>query len=236
MQSRICARLSEHESIITHAQEVGGATIMAAAATPSSSATQGHESGSDSGKGRPRHPIDQEQLRFLRSLHFSWEDIAAMLGTSAKTVQRRAKEWNITTFSEISDSDLDQIVSSILAQFPCAGEVMLRGHLQSLQVQTQRQRLRTSIRRITVEEGRGNPPIHHRTYSVPGTNALWHVDGNHKLIRWRLVIHGGIDGFSRLITYLQCSNNNRCDTVTECFISATREYGVPSHVRSDRGG
>ena len=37
---------------------------------------------------------------------------------------------------------------------------------------------------------------------------MWHVDGNQKLIRYRLVIHGGIDGFLRLITYLKCSNNN----------------------------
>ena len=123
---------------------------------------------------------------------------------------------------QVSDSDLDHIVASIFAQFPRAGEVMLRGHLQSLQVHVQREGLRSAIRRITGEEGRGNPPIHRRTYSVPGPNALWHVDGNHKLIRWRLVIHGGIDGFSRLITYLHCSNNNRSDTVTECLFQLHR--------------
>ena len=60
-----------------------------------------------------------------------------------------------------------------------------------------------------------------RAYSVPGPNALWHVDGNHKMIKWRLVIHGGIDGF---------------DTVTACFLRATEEYGIPSRVRSDHGG
>ena len=26
-----------------------------------------------------------------------------------------------------------------------------------------------------------------------------HLDGNHKLISWRIVIHGGIDGFSRAV-------------------------------------
>ena len=55
------------------------------------------------------------------------------------------------------------------------------------------------------------------------------------MIKWRLVIHGGIDGFSHLITYLHCSNNNRADTVTEQFIGATCQYGVPSRVRSDHG-
>ena len=74
------------------------------------------------------------------------------------------------------------------------------------------------------------------SYSIPGPNALWHIDGHHSLIRWRIVVHGGIDGFSRLITYLHCSTNNRADTVFTLFQEAIAKYGVPSRVRSDRGG
>ena len=33
--------------------------------------------------------------------------------------------------------------------------------------------------------------VQRRKYSVYGPNALWHIDGQHGLIRWRLVIHGG---------------------------------------------
>lgn len=39
-----------------------------------------------------------------------------------------------------------------------------------------------------------------------------------------------------LITYLKCSNKNRAETVTEYFIRASHEYGVPSRVCSNRGG
>ena len=28
------------------------------------------------------------------------------------------------------------------------------------------------------------------------------------VLRWNLIIHGGIDGHTRLIVYLKCSNNN----------------------------
>jgi len=28
------------------------------------------------------------------------------------------------------------------------------------------------------------------------------ADGHHKLIRWKLVVHAGIDGFSRLIVFI----------------------------------
>ena len=61
------------------------------------------------------------------------------------------------------------------------------------------------------------------------------VDGHHKLIRWRMVTHGAIDGFSRLILYLQCSTNNRASTVYDLFLSAVGQYGLPSRVRSDQG-
>ena len=51
-----------------------------------------------------------------------------------------------------------------------------------------------------------------------------------------MVIHGAIDGFSRVITFLKCSNNNTSSTVLESFVDATRQYGIPSRLRTDRGG
>ena len=65
---------------------------------------------------------------------------------------------------------------------------------------------------------------------------LTHSDGNHKLIRWKFVVHGGIDGYSRMIVYLRCSTNNRSSTVYDSFLTAVRHYGLPSRVRSDQGG
>ena len=54
--------------------------------------------------------------------------------------------------------------------------------------------------------------------------------------RWKLVIHGGVDGFSRIPVYLRCSGNNQACTVLECFREAVAVYGLPSRVRSDEGG
>ena len=56
------------------------------------------------------------------------------------------------------------------------------------------------------------------------------------LIFWRLVIHGGIDGYTRIPVFLKCNQNNRAETVLSCFLDAVREYGLPSRVRSDKGG
>ena len=54
--------------------------------------------------------------------------------------------------------------------------------------------------------------------------------------RWRLVVHGGVDGYSRLVVYVKCSDNNTAATVFQCFTEAVLSYGLPSRVRSDRGG
>ena len=35
------------------------------------------------------------------------------------------------------------------------------------------------------------------------------------LFRWGLIIHGGIDGYSRLMVFLRLSSNNRAETVVE---------------------
>lgn len=48
--------------------------------------------------------------------------------------------------------------------------------------------------------------------------------------------HGGIDGHTRLIVYLKCSNNNSAETVFQCFQEAVDRHGLPSRVRADRGG
>ena len=63
-----------------------------------------------------------------------------------------------------------------------------------------------------------------------------HIDGHHKLIRWRVVVHGGVDGFSRLPVYLQASTNNTAETVLQCFLNAVSSNGLPSRVRCDKGG
>ena len=50
-----------------------------------------------------------------------------------------------------------------------------------------------------------------------------------------MVTHGAIDGFSRLVLFLQCSTNNRASTVYDLFLGAVGQYGLPSRVRTDQG-
>ena len=71
----------------------------------------------------------------------------------------------------------------------------------------------------------------HSVKDIPCGIPQWRV-----LIRWRLVIHGGIDGYSRLIVYLRCSANNRAQTVLSHFQKGVDTFGLPLRVCSDYGG
>ena len=62
-----------------------------------------------------------------------------------------------------------------------------------------------------------------------------HLDGHHKLIRWRMVIHGAVDGFSRPVVFLRCGTDNEAVTVLELFEEATKKFNMPHRIRCDHG-
>ncbi|CAL9694243.1 unnamed protein product [Knipowitschia caucasica] len=74
-----------------------------------------------------------------------------------------------------------------------------------------------------------------RTYHVQRPLSLVHIDTNHKLIRYNIVIFGAIDGFSRKIMYLEPATNNRSSTALLFFQQAVEKFDWPSRVRGDEG-
>ncbi|KAJ8032365.1 P2X purinoceptor 7 [Holothuria leucospilota] len=106
---------------------------------------------------------------------------------------------------------------------------MIAGALDSMGLRI-RQALRGGMHRIDQEriERRRRHGLHRREYRVAGPNALWHIDGNHKLIRWRFVIHGEIDGFSRLPVFLDCHTDNKASSMMASFrmsLECLRKFG-----------
>jgi len=141
-------------------------------------------------RGRPKYAIKQEQLLFLRELRLTWTTIAAMFGVSRCTMYNIRSEFGLvgteyTVFSEISDEDLKTAVSDIKQIMPDIGQAMLKGVLSSRGIEIPTVRLRECLTELDPINTalRWVGPISRRVYSVPHPNALWHMDGNHKLIR-----------------------------------------------------
>ena len=192
--------------------------------------------------GRPRFIITRQQISYLREFSFKWTEIADLLGVSISTLNRHRSSLGLGSdatprFTAIPDADLDALVKEIVRQLPFSGIRMVQGEIEGRGIHVQRERVRASLHRVDSLNIRARLQhvVARRQYRVPGPNSLWHIDGNHKLIRWKFVVHGGIDGFSRLCVYLACATNNRADTVKGRFLSATEEFGWPSRVRSDHG-
>ena len=196
-----------------------------------------------SGPGRPAFDIPKETLKLYLSYRFTNAMIAEMLGVSGKTVSRRLKEFGlreeIPKYTDITNEDLDKIVSEIYKDFPNCGIRRMKGFLCARGIYLQWERVRSALWRIDPNgillRSIQLNLIHRRQYHVPGPLSLWHLDGNHKLIRWGFVIHGCIDGYSRRIMFIKASTNNKATTVHHHFIEAVSTFGLPQRVRGDQG-
>ena len=193
--------------------------------------------------GRPALDIPKETLKMYLRYGFSLTKIAEMLGVSRKTVSRRIRHYGlleeIPRYTAVSNENLDIIVSSIYTEFPNCGIRRMKGFLLARGIRIQWERVRASLWRVDPEgillRSMQLNLVRRRHYSVPGPLSLWHLDGNHKIIRWGFVIHGCVDGYSRRVMFLRASTNNKANTVFTLFTEAVEKFGLPHRVRGDQG-
>ena len=121
---------------------------------------------------------------------FRIRDVAGILGVNVRTIERRCREMGLNTdkmFTAIEYETLDATVADIIRRFPLFGYRRMTGTLLSRGIKVQQLRIRKSMRRVNPDGVLLRALIIHtvnwRTYCVPSPLSLWHVDGNHKLIR-----------------------------------------------------
>lgn len=191
--------------------------------------------------GRPSFNISKEQIEYLMDCNFTVKEMSEILHVSKRTVERRMSAYNLTgmnRFTEITDEQLDNAVYDIKRSSPDCGSKLLTGYLRSMNIHVQRSRVREALTRVDALGvlARRCRTVHRRVYNVSRPLALWHLDGNHKLIRWRFVVHGCVDGYTRIPVFLKCSNNNKAVTVLSLLMQAVDDWGLPSRARCDKGG
>lgn len=143
----------------------------------------------ENSRGRPRLEVKQEQLEYLLHLGFKCPKIAEVLGVSLSTVRRRMSEFGLSVsalYSQINDHQLDVLVSQIKHEFPNCGSRLMHGHLVSRGHRVSQARVRESLHRVDPEgiAVRWTSAVQRRKYTVFSPLSLWHLDGNHKLIRY----------------------------------------------------
>ena len=134
--------------------------------------------------GRPRLLVDKVEIERLFDIYHSWREVAAMLGVSTRTLQRRRTELGLElsrrrgpriTYTPISDEELCNTVREVLEILPNAGETYIIGACRRRNIHVQRQRIRNAIAMVDPVSRalRRSISVIRRTYSVPAPNSLW---------------------------------------------------------------
>jgi hypothetical protein len=181
--------------------------------------------------------IDENVVDDCRRLGMTWVSISKHCNVSYDTMLRWRQEINYAEpLEDIDDASLDQFILDV--KNPLIGEVTVMGRLTSAGYSVTRERVRESVMRVDPEgrDERRKKKLKRREYNVSGPHALWHMDGHHKLIKWKIITHGGIDGYSRFIVFLKAVDNNKAKTVLSSFLEGVRRIGkFPSRIRGDYG-
>jgi hypothetical protein len=159
--------------------------------------------------GQPKKLVDPVYLRDAMSANrrISRAKLARKFNMSVKTLKKRMEEADITReYSDISNNDLDDIIRKFRRTKPLLGINYAIAHVANLGIRVQDRRIRQSIQRTGGLSAALRHPhrIQRTQYRVPRPNALWHIDGHHKLILWGIVIHGVVDGYCRSVCFLCC--------------------------------
>ncbi|XP_060798432.1 uncharacterized protein LOC132900383 isoform X3 [Neoarius graeffei] len=193
--------------------------------------------------GRPKISICPDHLKHLLDIGLPLNTIAGLMGLCRATLYRRMSEYNISVrelYSTCTDAELDEHVSAIKETMPHAGYRLVKGTLAAQGYRIQWSCVKAAMHRVdslgTLCRMTQMGCVVRRSYSVPCPMYLVHMDTDHKLIRYNIVIFGCIDGFSRKIMYLRAADNNRSETNLAFFQEAVQEFGYPLRVRADQGG
>ena len=156
-------------------------------------------------RGRPQKIVSKSFLQeaFKSSRNISIARVATSLGVHRNSVRKYMKLYNIVQnpFSSITNPVLDSTIKRFKDLYPSTGIRYIRGFFLQQGIHIQRSRILASLSRVdnVAKVVLRNKTIKRREYKSARPNALWHMDGHHKLGPWGVVIHGITDGFDRVV-------------------------------------
>ena len=162
-------------------------------------------------RGRPAIEVDPTALQQLLELRGP-ESTGRLLGCSSRTVRRRALELGLVqpgapvfthetqpdgSVSRVfhrqesvhsTDEEVYSAISAVLETYPDLGREKMLAAVKGQGVSATRRQVEAALlmQRGPSESGKRRP-IQRRVYTVPGSNYLWHHDGQHGLFS-RLIV------------------------------------------------
>lgn len=139
---------------------------------------------------------------FRADRNISIAKLARILKVSGSLVRKWLKEHDLSTaFSNLTDDELDHLIKRFRLNRPDSGQSYAIGFVRSKKHKVQRRRVLAAMQRVNPLGVllRKKKKIVRRDYTAKRPNSMRHMDGYHKLIRYGVVVHGFIDGNSRLV-------------------------------------
>lgn len=159
---------------------------------------------------------------------------------------------------------VDKVVREVKRKLPSGGRGLVHGALVAKGIRLSQATLRASLKRVDPigVQARQTTVRRKRVYTNRNPDRVHHIDGNHKLCAlthggrctrcslafassynlwpsadfFHLVVHGGVDGATRRVLWLDCLANNRSWSVLKRGLEAAVRAGrLPLRVHSDHG-
>ena len=187
--------------------------------------------------GRKKINIDRNTLEYLLLIGMAKTEIATIFNVHRHTVLRWINDHSLNNLFDDPEDDtiIENYLQEVMNTYPNLGEQYAQGVLLNKRIKIKRQRLRQILKRLKQSLPLSMPAIRRRQYHTRTSNTMWHLDSTHKLIHWRFITSGCVDGKSRKVIWLKCADNNRADTTYNYFLNAIQEHQCPFQVRGDKG-
>lgn len=168
------------------------------------------------GRGRPMVQIDPIALQQLLELRGP-ENTAKILGCNTRTVRRRAldlglvqpgapvfthetqpdgsvlKVYHRRKETHSADEEVYTAVDAVLRAYPEMGREKMIAAVKAEGVSATRRQVEAALLTLRgVSDPRKHRPIQRRVYTVPGSNYIWHHDGQHGMFFTRRNLHFSI--------------------------------------------
>ena len=174
--------------------------------------------------------ISVEDLRSLLPLRkMTNPKLAAILGVPLESVKVAIRENGLSRFSVITDADLD---AAVLRGERIAGGLLgvgrMKGHLSDIGLRVSHKRISASLDRVVANRSERFTKPGKRArgiYRTYGVGHMTNLDGNDKLVKFKLQITGAVDAESRYVLYEIVGPNKRSQTVMRHHVQS----GILAH-------